>query len=53
MRLGSKLQEMGWHLGNGENKLLYLSWKCPPRKPVYNQTVSIVRNTAEHLNYYQ
>jgi hypothetical protein len=31
MRLGSKLQEMGWDLGNGENKLLYLSWKCPPR----------------------
>jgi hypothetical protein len=22
MRLGSKLQEMGWDLGNGENKLL-------------------------------
>jgi hypothetical protein len=50
MRLGSKLQEMGWDLGNGENKLLYLSWKCPPL--VYNQTVSIVRNTAEHLKYY-
>jgi hypothetical protein len=31
VRLGSKLQEMGWDLGNGENKLLYLSWKCPPR----------------------
>jgi hypothetical protein len=31
MTLGSKLQEMGWDLGNGENKLLYLSWKCPPR----------------------
>jgi hypothetical protein len=31
MRLGSKLQEMRWDLGNGENKLLYLSWKCPPR----------------------
>jgi hypothetical protein len=30
MRLGSKLQEMGWDLGNGENKLLYLIWKCPP-----------------------
>jgi hypothetical protein len=27
MRLGSKLQEMGWDLGNGENKLLYLSCK--------------------------
>jgi hypothetical protein len=25
MRLGSKLQKMGWDLGNGENKLLYLS----------------------------
>jgi hypothetical protein len=22
MRLGSKLQEMGWDLGNGENKIL-------------------------------
>jgi hypothetical protein len=31
VRLGSKLQEMGWDLGNGENKLLYLSWKCPSR----------------------
>jgi hypothetical protein len=50
VRLGSKLQEMGWDLGNGENKLLYLSWKCAS---VYNQTVSIVRNTAEHLKYYQ
>jgi hypothetical protein len=31
MRLGSKLQEMGWDLGNGKNKLLYLSCKCLPR----------------------
>jgi hypothetical protein len=31
MRLGSKVQEMGWDLGNGEKKLLYLIWKCPPR----------------------
>jgi hypothetical protein len=31
MRLGSKLQEMGWDLDNGEYKLLHLSWKCPPR----------------------
>jgi hypothetical protein len=44
MRLGSKLQEMGWDLGNGENKLLVAL--------VYNQTVSIVRNTAGHLKYY-
>jgi hypothetical protein len=24
MRLGSKLQEMGWDLGNGENKIVIL-----------------------------
>jgi hypothetical protein len=55
MKLGSKLQEMGWDLGNGENKLLYsyLSWKCPPRVSYNNQTVSLVRNTAEHLKFYQ
>jgi hypothetical protein len=30
MRLGSKLQDMGiWTVGR--TKLLYLSWKCPPR----------------------
>jgi hypothetical protein len=30
MRLGSKLQEMGWNLGNGENKIViyrvYQNW---------------------------
>jgi hypothetical protein len=29
MKLGSKLQEMGWDLDNGENKIVI--FKCPPR----------------------
>jgi hypothetical protein len=31
MRLGSKLQEMGWDLGNGENKIVIFKLECPPR----------------------
>jgi hypothetical protein len=29
MRLGSKLQEMGWDLGNGENKIVIFKLEMP------------------------
>jgi hypothetical protein len=51
VRLGSKLQEMGWDLGNGENKIVIFG--NAHLALVYNQTVSIARNTTEHLKYYQ
>jgi hypothetical protein len=53
MRLGSKLQEMGWDSGNGENKIVIFKLGNAHLALVYNQTVSIARNTAGHLKYYQ
>jgi hypothetical protein len=52
MRLGSKLQEMGWDLGNGENKIVIFKLKMPTSR-YFIIIVSIARNTAEKLKYYQ
>jgi hypothetical protein len=53
MKLGSKLQEMGWDLDNGENKIIIFKLENSHLALVYNQAISVVRNTAEHLKYYQ
>jgi hypothetical protein len=53
MKLGSKLQEMGWDLDNGENKIIIFKLENFHLALVYNQAISVVRNSAEHLKYYQ